>query len=140
MKGGALRGWINKHPVLYAEALKNGIDQRTLENTYSTITKNMSNDEKISYDKNNLKSGADTPLFQERIREMHLLLLALLLLLPLAAAGWLTGWLANRLAGWLAGWLAACWLAWWLAACLAGWLPAWLAAWLACFWLAGLLA
>ena len=30
MKGGALRGWINKHPELYTEALKSGIDQRTL--------------------------------------------------------------------------------------------------------------
>ena len=78
MKGGSLSEWRNKHPELYTEALSTGIDHRTLENAYRSMTLGMTEGEKISYDKNNLNSKTDTLVnggniprpFQEQVNLM----------------------------------------------------------------------
>jgi len=58
MKGGSLSAWVKEHPTQYAEALSAGIDRRTLENAYRSITQGMAEGEKFSYDKNNLTSNS----------------------------------------------------------------------------------
>ena len=78
MKGGSLSEWRNKHPELYTEALSTGIDHRTLENAYRSMTLGMTEGEKFSYDKNNLNSKTDIlvnggtipPPFQEQVNLM----------------------------------------------------------------------
>ena len=58
MKGGSLSRWTEKHPQQYAEALSAGIDRRTLENAYRSITQGMVDGEKVSYDMNSLTSNS----------------------------------------------------------------------------------
>jgi len=58
MKGGSLSEWVKEHPTLYAEALSAGIDRRTLENAYRSITQGMVEGEKFSYDKNSLTNNS----------------------------------------------------------------------------------
>ena len=58
MKGGSLSGWVKEHPTQYAEALSAGIDRRTLENAYRSITQEMTGGEKVSYDMNSLTSNS----------------------------------------------------------------------------------
>lgn len=60
MKGGSLSGWKEKHPNEYAQAISQGIDDRTLITAYKNITKNMSAGEKVSYSSNLLNQDRQT--------------------------------------------------------------------------------
>ena len=60
MKGGSLSRWTEKHPQQYAEAIKKGITQRELQTAYENITKNMRDEEKVSYSSNLLNEDRES--------------------------------------------------------------------------------